>query len=136
LASRLIEQFDISEEAIRRVVADTMHGADDGELFLESSESESLLFDNGRLKTANYNTDRGFGLRAVAGESTGYAHSSETSEAALLRAADAVSAVKSGYSGKLGAAARTNRKLYGDENPLSAPGFEEKCAFCRRSTPG
>ena len=35
------------------------------------------MFDNGRLKTANFNTDQGFGLRAVAGEATGYAHSSE-----------------------------------------------------------
>ena len=127
MTSRLIERFDISEEALRRIVSDTIHGADDGELFLESSESESLLFDNGRLKTANYNTDAGFGLRAVAGEATGYAHSSELSEAALMRAADAVSAVKTGYSGKLAAPPPgTNRKLYGDENPLAAPGFEEK----------
>ena len=66
-----------------------------------SSESEALMFDNGRLKTANFSTDQGFGLRAVAGEATGYAHSSELSEAALLRAADAVSAVKGGYSGTL-----------------------------------
>ena len=127
MSSRLIESFDISEEALRRIVADTIHGADDGELYLEASESEALLFDNGRLKTANYNTDRGFGLRTVAGEATGYAHSSEMSEASLLRAADAVSTVKSGYSGKLAAPPPgTNRKLYGDENPLAAPGFEEK----------
>ena len=64
------------------------------------------MFDNGRLKTANFNTDQGFGLRAVAGEATGYAHSSELSEAALLRAADAVSAVKGGYSGHAGRRAR------------------------------
>jgi TldD protein len=41
------------------------------------------VFDNGRLKTANFNTDQGFGLRAVAGEATGYAHSSELTEQAL-----------------------------------------------------
>ena len=82
------------------------------------------MFDNGRLKTANFNTDQGFGLRAVAGEATGYAHSSELSEAALLRAADAVSAVKGGYSGTLAEAPpRTNRHLYGDENPIAAPSF-------------
>ena len=62
------------------------------------------MFDNGRLKTANFNTDQGFGLRAVAGEASGYAHSSDLSEAALLRAADAVSTVKGGYSGTLAAA--------------------------------
>jgi TldD protein len=123
----LIGQFDISEDRIKRIVADTIQGADDGELFLEISQSEALMFDNGKLKTANFNTDQGFGLRAVAGEASGYAHSSELSEAALLRASDAVSAVKGGYSGTLAAApARTNRHLYGDENPIPSPSFEAK----------
>jgi TldD protein len=123
----LLGQFDVSEDRLRRIVTDTIEGADDGELYLEYSESEALMFDNGRLKTANFNTDQGFGLRAVAGEASGYAHSSELSEAALLRASDAVSAVKGGYSGVLAAAPpRTNRHLYGEENPLAAPGFEEK----------
>lgn len=123
----LLGRFDISDEKIRRIVAETITGADDGELFLEYREGEALMFDNGKLKTASFNTDQGFGLRAVAGEATGYAHASELSEAALLRAADAVSAVKHGYSGALAAPpAGTNRKLYGDENPITSPGFEEK----------
>ncbi len=123
----LLDQFDTSEDHIRRIVAETIGGSDDGELYLEQSEGESLMFDNGRLKTANYSTDRGFGLRAVAGEATGYAHSSELSEAALLRAADAVSAVKAGYSGTLAEAPpRTNRHLYGDDNPITSPSFEAK----------
>lgn len=123
----LIGQFDISEERIKQIVADTIHGADDGELYLEMSESEALMFDNGKLKTANFNTDQGFGLRAVAGEASGYAHSSELSESALLRASDAVSTVKGGYSGTLAAApARTNRHLYGEENPIPSPSFEAK----------
>ena len=123
----LINQFDVSDDRIRRIVADTINGADDGELYLEYSQGEVSVFDNGRLKTANFNTDQGFGLRAVVGEATGYAHSSELSEAALLRAADAVAAVKGGYSGALAAApARTNRHLYGEENPIVSPSFEEK----------
>jgi TldD protein len=85
------------------------------------------MFDNGRLKTANFNTGQGFGLRAVAGEATGYAHSSELSHAALLRAADAVSTVKDGYSGTLAEAPpRTNRHLYGEENPTGSPSFGGK----------
>jgi TldD protein len=123
----LLGQFDVSEDRLRRIVTNTIEGADDGELFLEYSESEALMFDNGRLKTANFSTDQGFGLRAVAGEASGYAHSSELSEAALLRASDAVSTVKSGYSGVLAAAPpRTNRHLYSDENPIASPGFEAK----------
>ena len=123
----LLKQFDCDEDKVRSIVAETVQGADDGELFVEYSESEALMFDNGRLKTANFNTEQGFGLRAIAGEATGYAHSSELSQDSLLRAADAVSAVKAGYSGTLAEApARTNRHLYGEENPTGSPSFEGK----------
>ena len=123
----LLGRFDISEDSVRRIVSETISGADDGELYLEYREGESLMFDNGRLKTANFSTDQGFGLRAVAGEATGYAHSSDLSEAALRRAADAVSAVKTGYSGRLAAPPPgTNRHLYGDANPIAEPSFGEK----------
>ena len=53
--------------ALRRQVDDTLAGADDGELFLEYRQSESLAFDDGRLKSAAFDTSQGFGLRAVAG---------------------------------------------------------------------
>jgi TldD protein len=123
----LSEQFDISSERVREIVADAVAGADDGELYLEQSQGESLVFDNGRLKTANFNTDQGFGLRAVAGEASGYAHAGELSEAALARAAAAVATVKAGYSGTLAAVPqRTNRHLYGEENPILDPSFAEK----------
>ncbi len=61
-------------------------GADDGELFLERRRSESVVFDDGRVKTASFDASEGFGLRSVTGEVTGYAHSSEISDAALARA--------------------------------------------------
>ena len=86
-----------------------------------------LVFDNGRLKQATYDTNQGFGLRAVKDEAVGYAHASDMSEGAIARAADAVRAVKGGHSGSYAAApGRTNRKLYGDDNPLAAPGFDAK----------
>jgi TldD protein len=113
--------------ASRGLGAGATTGADDGELYVEHREGEALVFDNGRLKTANFNTDRGFGLRAVAGEATGYAHSGELSEAALKRAAGAVAAVAGGRSGRLAdAPAGTNRRLYGEQNPIAEPGFEAK----------
>jgi TldD protein len=117
----------LSLRAIERLLGNALEGADDGELFLEYCQNESLVFDNGRLKTASYDTSQGFGLRAVKGEAAGYAHASSLSEAALLRAADAVRAVASGYRGTLALPPdRTNIRLYGDENPLETPGFEAK----------
>jgi len=71
------------------LVADALSGADDGELYLEHAVSEGLVFDNGRLKSASFDTTQGFGLRAVAGEASGYAHSGEISEPAIRRAAEA-----------------------------------------------
>ena len=128
--ARLLEQFDVSEETVRTITADAIRGADDGELFLEYREGEALVFDNGRLKTANFNTEQGFGLRTVAGEAAGYAHSSELTGDALRRAADAVATVKDGHSGTLAASPqRTNRHLYGEDNPIASPGFEAKAAL-------
>ncbi len=118
---------DLDRSATERLVNDTLTGCDDGELFLEYRLTEGLVYDDGRLKAANYDTSQGFGLRAVAGEATGYSHSSEFSEAALKRAADAVGAVRSGHSGTLAAPpASTNQMLYGDENPLGDNPFEDK----------
>ncbi len=126
----LIKLFDSDEAAIREVLAQTLSGADDGELFIEHSQSESLSFDNGRLKGGSFNTDQGFGLRAVAGEAVGYAHAGDLSLSALKRAADAVGAVTRGYSGTYAAAPqRTNKKLYGDENPIGEPSFEAKVSL-------
>ncbi len=112
---------------VERIVGDALTGMDDGELFLEYGQSEAFVFDDGRLKSASFDTSHGFGLRAVNGESTGYAHASELDEAAIRRAADAVQAVRSGHAGQMSAApARTNRALYGAENPLSEVAFEKK----------
>ena len=96
----LLDRAGLDRNDVRRHLDRSLEGADDGELFLEYKQSEMLVFDNGRLKQATYDTDQGFGLRAVKDEAVGYAHASDVSEAALARAADAVRAVKGGYSGK------------------------------------
>src|SRR6266516_4757012 len=123
----LLDRANLDRDAVRREIARGLEGADDGELFLEYGQTEALMFDNGRLKQATYDTSQGFGLRAVKDDAVGYAHSSDVSLPALIRAADAVAAVRGGYSGNFAAApAHTNVRLYGDENPLDAPGFESK----------
>jgi TldD protein len=104
---------------IEALVAESLAGMDDGELYLEYSQSESLALDDGRIKSASFDTTQGFGLRAVADEAAGYAHASELSEAAIRRAATTVRAVASSYSGIMAAPpVGTNRLLYADQNPL------------------
>src|SRR6266700_5441712 len=123
----LIDRAGLDRDRVKRHLNHGLEGADDGELFLEYCQSESLLFDNSRLKHANYDTSQGFGLRAVKDEAVGYAHASDMSEAAIERAADAVRAVKGGYSGDYAAPPlRSNIKLYSDDSPLTSPAFEDK----------
>ena len=125
--SSLIDRAELDRGKVRQIIGRGLDGAGDGELFLEYRQAEALTFDNGRLKQATYDTVQGFGLRAVKDEAVGYAHASDLSEGALERAAEAVRAVKGGHSGTYAEApARTNRKLYGDENPLGFPAFEAK----------
>ncbi len=109
------------------VVADALAGSDDGELFLEYQQSESLVLDDGRIKSCNFDATQGFGLRSVAAEAAGYAHASEISEAALKRAAQTVRAVQHGHGGILAAAPTgTNQSLYTDANPLALVPFDAK----------
>src|SRR5437016_7053610 len=104
---------------VETIVGEALAGMDDGELFLEYSQSESVSLDDGRIKSAAFDTTQGFGLRAVAGEAAGYAHASELSEAAIRRAATAVRAVASGHQGTIAEPPPgTNRALYTDLNPL------------------
>ncbi|MEP4197242.1 MAG: metalloprotease TldD [Aliishimia sp.] len=119
------------DTALSRLRAAT-HGADDGELFFERRRSESLVFDDGRLKTASYDAGTGFGLRAVHGEAVGYAHSTEISEAALTRAGQTVRlAVGDGGGTFADAPVATNTKLYTDEDPISGVEFSVKVEALR-----
>jgi len=121
------DQSDLDESRTEGLVSDALNGMDDGELYLESTQSESFSFDDGRLKGASFDSSQGFGLRAVTGESTGYAHSNELSEAAIKRATETVRAIKAGKSGSMSLApARTNKQLYSDENPLGGIDFARK----------
>lgn len=129
--------FDDSEldrKQTEDFVSQTLHGCDDGELFLEHTQSETLGFDDGQLKSANYSTQQGFGLRAVSGEATGFAHSGELSDAALKRAGQTVVGVRQGKGGEMTAApVRTNRSLYPDESPVNAAGFDTKVALMQEA---
>lgn len=121
------QHADMDSDRVARLIEDSLAGLDDGELFLEYGQSENLVFDDGRLKSASFDTLQGFGLRGVAGEATGYAHSTELSEAAIARAAETVKAVKGGHRGTLAAPPiGTNRILYSPDSPLEAEDFAAK----------
>lgn len=129
--SLFFEKTGMNHSNVNRLVEQALHGMDDGELYLEFCQSESISFDDGRIKNANFDTSQGFGLRSVLGEATGFAHASELSEAAIARAANTVRAVNFGQSGSMDispAPFGTNQALYANLNPIMEIPFAEKIA--------
>ena len=114
---------------VGQLVDDALSGADDGELFLEYRQSEALAFDDGQLRHASFDTNVGFGLRAVAGETRGFAHATVLSQDALRRAAATVRSVHAGHGGTASADPEgTNQAFYTGENPIRGIGFARKVA--------
>jgi TldD protein len=112
------------------ILDETLHDMDDGELYLEATQSESFTFDDGRLKAATFDTTQGFGLRGVIDESSGYAHSNEITEEAIKRASNTVGIVKAGKSGSMSLdPIRSNKSLYSDDNPIEGISFSEKVSL-------
>ena len=118
---------DLTSGSINNIVNDSLHKADDGELFLEYCESESFVFDDQKLKSASFDVSKGFGLRAIAGEATGYAHSSDIDAKSLKKASDTVNFITKNNNGNFNSNfSRTNKKLYTDLNPINSVNFENK----------
>jgi len=120
----------LDQDGATRIVEGALAGSDDGELFLEYRESEQISLDDGRIRSAGFDSSLGFGLRAVAGEATGFAHAGELSEPALRRAAASVATVASGYTGVAAEPPRaTNARLYSEANPLALMDFSARTAI-------
>ena len=128
----LYREGGLDLDGAKRLAARHLSGCDDGELYLQYRASESFGFDDGRLKTADFNTASGFGLRGVAGETTAFAHANEISAAAIDRAAATLKLLDPSRGPVAAAPARTNQAMYGSDDPLSAIPFARKVALCQQ----
>ncbi|MDO5604939.1 MAG: metalloprotease TldD [Paracoccus sp. (in: a-proteobacteria)] len=124
------QNFD--RDAALRILRGATAGADDGELFIERVHAESLVWDDRRLRGSSYTADQGFGLRAVTGEVTGYAHATELSLPALGRAAETVR-LAVGAGGRVMAPAPTarTRPLYMAADPAEGISIARRIELLR-----
>ena len=122
----------LDPDAARGLAARHLSGHDDGELYLQYAASEAFGFDDGRLKTADYHTTSGFGLRGVTGETTAFAHANEISETAIDRAAATLKLLDVSKAHQASPPQRTNQAMYGSEDPLGLIPFADKVALCEK----
>src|SRR5438045_5914974 len=122
----------LDPDGARRLAARHLSSHDDGELYLQDSASEAFGFDDGRLKTADFHSSSGFGLRGVSGETTAFAHANEISEAAVARAAATLKLLDARKGEPALPPQRTNQAMYGADDPLSLIPFADKVSLCQR----
>jgi TldD protein len=130
----LLDGTELTPGFVTGLVNGTLNGADDGELFIEKRQTESLSFDDSKLKAASFDESQGFGLRAVSGETAAFAHGTELTRAALKRAAEVCSTITTGRSASLALSPeRSNRQLYAATNPAEAMDFAAKVKLLQQA---
>jgi TldD protein len=83
----------IDHDVLERVLSTAMRsGGEFAEVYAEDKRSTSAGLDDGRVEQVTSGRDRGAGIRVIAGETTGFAHTSDLSEGGLLAAAEAAAA--------------------------------------------
>jgi len=89
----VLVETPVLERALGAALA---NGAQFAEIFAEDRRGTAATLDDRRIEELSSGRDRGAGVRVVVGETTGYAHTSDISEAGLLAAAEAAAAVARG----------------------------------------
>ena len=127
MVTKINKEFSKKETSL--LIDKAISNYDDGELFVEEVVSENLLFDDNKIKNANYDEDKGFGLRVIKGDSVGFAHSSELTKKALHKALESVKNLEKGKNLNRNKTLKTNKSLYTDENPIELVKFEKKVSL-------
>jgi TldD protein len=133
--SRLWAPAGIDQQDVESLMGQLMGAQIDlGELFFQYQRSESWSLEDGIVKEGAFSVDQGVGVRALAGEKTGFAYAEDIQLPALTAATQAARSIaRSGGSGRLRAAdSRSVAPLYRGDDPITSLSDEAKVAVLRR----
>lgn len=129
----ILQPAGLEERDLERVLGQLLGSAvDHGDLYFQLRRHESWVLEDGIVKEAGHATDQGVGVRAVAGEKTGFAYSDELMLPALEEAAGAARAIaRAGGDGRVRAwqGGGGGHRLYQPLDPVDSLGSEEKVAL-------
>jgi TldD protein len=131
----LLAPADLNQRALESVLSKTLSSSIDmSEIFLQRTESEAWMLEDGVVRDADYSIDQGFGLRVTSGEKIGFAYADAISLPELTTAASsACSIVQSGRSGTIALPPQQSViALYSDLNPLVSLDDTDKVALLTR----
>lgn len=132
----LLEPAGLSNEALHRILGNVMgHAVDHADLYFQNSRHESWVLEDGLIKEGGYSIDYGVGVRAIAGEKTGFAYSDDILLPALEEAANAARsiALQGGQNRvKVWTKEKLPKLLYPTENPLTSISEAEKITLLKK----
>ncbi len=133
--SVLLAPAQLTDTALNRLLGATLApGVDYADLYFQHSRHEGWVLEDGVVRDASYNLERGTGVRVISGDRTGFAYSDEIALPALDRATGAARAIaRSGGQGTAPALKTvTAPALYGAFDPLATWPAPRKVAFLER----
>ena len=119
----------LDEDRVAAVLGDVMgHAVDYTDIYFQLTREESWALEDGIVKDGAHSIEQGVGVRALAGEKTGFAYSDEVMLPALLEAAHAARAIsRSGAGGNVQAWHATGgRGLYSAVDPVETMADDDK----------
>ena len=130
--ARLLAPAGLDEDRLGSVLTRVLgHAVDYADLYFQSSRHESWALEDGIVKDGAHGIEQGVGVRACAGEKTGFAYSDELSVPALTQAATTARAIaRAGQHGALSAWKRAEHPiLYPAQDPIDSIPAEHKVAL-------
>ena len=125
--SEFLKNRDLKLNKAEKIVSETLNKCDDGELYMEETNSESIVLDDNKIKSSDYTTDAGYGFRAVTGEVVAYSHSNEISEQSLINSSKNLSSSHNKSIGNYNFdIKKTNQTFYNDINPIESKSLSSK----------
>ncbi len=125
----LLGPAELDENRVASVLGDVMgHAVDYGDIYFQLTREESWALEDGIVKDGAHSIEQGVGVRALAGEKTGFAYSDEVMLPALLEAAHAARAIsRAGSGGSVQAWHATGgRNLYPPIDPVESMADDDK----------
>src|SRR3954462_1280594 len=117
----------LEQDLAQRVLTAALRtGGDFAEIFVEDRAASAAAFDDGKVEELTSGRDRGAGIRVVRGETTGFAHTADLSEAGLEEAAGAAAAAARGGEGTTNVVGLERREVTPPHEVLVLPESVEK----------
>lgn len=132
--ARLLAPTGIQESDLERMLGNLLgQSIDSGDLYFQHLTSESFTLEDGIIKDGSQSIDQGVGIRAISGDKTGFAYTSDIVPNALEQSIQAAKMIAG--SGKTGAVKAWDAKqvapLYSDQNPIEQMSYLDKMALLR-----